>query len=121
MTVFPPSENFHMEIEGFESSQNMEDPSIIHSKFSKMWSGLDFQITQLVEDNQQQLVELVRRNDEKRETIKTLQVEIEALKRDNKALQISSRYSNADSERDQPQISRRGKISVRKLFRGCST
>ncbi|XP_028780230.1 protein NETWORKED 1A-like [Neltuma alba] len=121
MTDFSINEKFLMEIEGFETSQKMEDPSTTHRKFGKTWSGVDFQITQLVEENLQQLVELVRRNDEKRETIKKLHLEIEALKRENKALQISSRYSNADSQRDQPQISRRGRISVSKLFGGCST
>ncbi|KAK4282197.1 hypothetical protein QN277_013602 [Acacia crassicarpa] len=121
MTDFSTNENFLVQIEGFESSQKMEDPSITQCDFGKMWSGPDFQIAQLVEDNLQQLVELVRRNDEKRETIKKLKLEIEALKRENKALQISPRYSNADSERDQPQTSGRGRISVSRLFRGCST
>lgn len=120
MTDSSTNENFLTEIEGLESSQTIDDPSMSRCRFGKIWSGLDFQITQLVEDNLQQLVELVRRNDEKRETIKKLQLEIEALKRENEVLQISSRYSNADSEHDQPQTSRRGGISVSKLFRGCS-
>ncbi|KAI9084026.1 hypothetical protein K1719_034022 [Acacia pycnantha] len=121
MTDFSTNENFLVQIEGFESSPKMEDPSITHCDFGKMWSGPDFQITQLVEDNLQQLVELVKRNDEKRETIKKLKLEIEALKSENKALQISVRYSNADSERDQPQTPGRRRISVSKLFRDCST
>lgn len=120
MTDFSASEDFLTEFDCFGSSQKLEDPSTTQCDFG-MSSGLDSQITQLVEDNLQQLVELARRNDEKRETIKHLQSEIEALKRENRALQISSRYSNADSEHDQSQITRHGRISVSKLFRGCST
>lgn len=67
-----------------------------------------------------QLVELVQRNDEKRETIRRLQFEVETLKCENKALQTSLRHSNADSECDQPQISRAGGRSMGNLFRGCS-
>lgn len=113
---FSTNENFLKEIQGFE----IEDPSMNHYKFDSPSSMLQFQITKLTEDNHQQLVELVRRNDEKRETIKRLQIELEALKRENKALQTSLRYSNAGSEYDQPPIPMRGRISMRKLFGGCS-
>ncbi|KAJ1391989.1 Protein Networked [Sesbania bispinosa] len=121
ITYFPSKENVVKKIEGLESNQRIEDPSMINFKSDNMWLTLKYQIMKLTEDNLHQLVELVQRNDEKRETIKRLQLEVEALKRDNKALQTSLRHSNADSEwdQDQSQISRQG-VSIGKLFRGCS-
>lgn len=120
MTDFSTNENILMKIEGLELNQRTEDQPMINFEFDSMWSMLKYQMTKLTEDNLHQLVELVQRNDEKRETIRRLQLEVEALKCENKALQMSLRHSNADSERDQPQISRPGRISVGKLFRGCS-
>ncbi|KAI5422732.1 hypothetical protein KIW84_045955 [Lathyrus oleraceus] len=72
------------------------------------------------DDNLHHLDEVVQRNDEKRETIRRLQLEVETLKHENQALQNSSRDSNADSECSQSQISRPGRTSVSKFFRGCS-
>lgn len=116
MTDFSPKENILMKMEDLELNHIIEDPSVINSKFDR----LKHQMTKLTEDNMHQLVELVQRNDEKRETIRRLQLEVETLKHENKVLQISLRHSNADSECSQSQISRPGRISVRKLFRGCS-
>ncbi|XP_061349955.1 uncharacterized protein LOC133295175 [Gastrolobium bilobum] len=122
MTEFSTNENVFMKIEGSELNQRIEDPSLINFKLDNKWSTLKYQITELTEDNQQQLVELVQRNEEKRETIRRLQLEVEALKHENKALQISLKHSNADSKCDQPQISRPGPggIFMGKLFGGCS-
>lgn len=69
---------------------------MVNFKFDNMWSTLEYQITKLTKDNLHQLLELVQRNDENRETIRKLQLEMETLKRENKALQISLRYSNAE-------------------------
>ncbi|TKY62993.1 NETWORKED 3C [Spatholobus suberectus] len=120
MAKFSTTENVFMKIDDSELNQIIEDPSLINFKFDNMWSTLRYQITKLTEDNLHQLVELVQRNDEKRETIGRLQLEVENLKRENRALQISLSHSNADSECDQPQISRAGGRSMGKLFRGCS-
>jgi len=120
MIDFSNNENILTKIEDLELNQRTEDPSIINSKFESMWPALKYQMTKLTDDNLHQLEELVQRNDEKRETIKRLQLEVETLKRENKALQISSRFSNADSECSQSQIPRPGRISVSKLFKGCS-
>ncbi|KAG4912602.1 hypothetical protein AAZX31_19G090300 [Glycine max] len=120
MNKISTTENVLMKIEDSELNQRNEDPSMINFKFDNMWSTLKYQITKLTEDNMHQLVELVQRNDEKRETIRRLQFEVETLKCENKALQTSLRHSNADSECDQPQISRAGGRSMGNLFRGCS-
>ncbi|XP_019430852.1 PREDICTED: uncharacterized protein LOC109338155 [Lupinus angustifolius] len=105
MTDFTSIENGPMKIRGLELNRRIEDPSMINFKSDNMWSSLKYQLTKLTEDNLHQLVELVRRNDEKRDTIRRLQLEVEALKHENKALQVSLRYSNADSECDQPRVS----------------
>lgn len=118
---FSTNENVFMKFEGLALNHKIEDPSIINFKSGNMWSMLKYQLTKLTEDNLHQMVELVRRNDEKRDTIRRLQLEVEALKRENKTLQISLRYSNADSECDHPRISREGRISIGNLLRGCSS
>jgi FtsZ-binding cell division protein ZapB len=120
MTDVYTDENILMKIEDLELNQTTEDPSIINSKFESMWPTLKYQMTKLTEDNLHQLEELAQRNDEKRETIRRLQLEVETLKRENNALQISSRSSNADSECRQSQISTPGTKSVSKFFKGCS-
>ncbi|XP_045793072.1 protein NETWORKED 3A-like [Trifolium pratense] len=120
MTDVFTDENILMKIEDLELNQRTEDPSIINSKFESMWPTLKYQMTKLTEDNLHQLEELAQRNDEKRETIRRLQLEVETLKRKNNALQISSRYSNADSECRESQISTPGTKSVGMFFKGCS-
>ncbi|KAK7336146.1 hypothetical protein VNO77_16679 [Canavalia gladiata] len=120
MTEFSTNENALMKIEDLELNQRIEDPSMTNFEFDNTWSMLKYQVTKLTEDNLQQVVALVQRNDEKRETIRRLQLEVEALKYENNALQISSRHSNAGSECDQPQIPRSGGRSAGMLFRGCS-
>ncbi|GAU24673.1 hypothetical protein TSUD_322810 [Trifolium subterraneum] len=120
MTDVFTDENILMKIEDLELNQRTEDPSIINSNFESMWPTLKYQMTKLTEDNLHQLEELAQRNDEKRETIRRLQLEVETLRRENNALQISSRYSNADSECRESQISTPGTKSVSKLFKGCS-
>ena len=96
MNKISTTENVLMKIEDSELNQRNEDPSMINFKFDNMWSTLEYQITKLTKDNLHQLLELVQRNDENRETIRKLQLEMETLKRENKALQISLRYSNAE-------------------------
>ena len=118
MADFSTNGNDSMKIDDLE--QNLEDPSIIDFKCDNTWLALKHQITKLTEDNLSQFTELARRNDEKRETIRRLQLEVAALKRENKGLQISLRSSNADSEWDQPRISKSGGRTMGKLFKGCS-
>ncbi|XP_058737620.1 uncharacterized protein LOC131609829 [Vicia villosa] len=120
MTDFSTNENILMKIEDMELKQGTEDPLVIHSEFESTWPALKYLMTKLTDDTLHQIEELVQRNDEKRETIRRLQLEVETLKHENKALQISSRNSNADSECSQSQMSRPGRKSVSKLFRGCS-
>ncbi|KAK3039147.1 hypothetical protein RJ639_028893 [Escallonia herrerae] len=50
-------------------------------------SEVKFQVTKLVEDNLQQQDELIRRNDNKRETIKELRYHLHLLRNENRALQ----------------------------------
>lgn len=120
ITNFSTEENILMNLEDLELNEKNEDPSMINFKFDSKWTMLKYQITKLTEDNLHQLVELVQRNDEKRETIKRLQLEVEALKRENKVLQTSLRNSNAYSERSQPQISTPRRMSMAKIFEGWS-
>ncbi|KAL2320371.1 hypothetical protein Fmac_029340 [Flemingia macrophylla] len=112
--------NVSMDIEDLELNQRTEDPAMINFKFDNMLSTLKYQTAKLTEDTMHQLVELVQRNDEKRDTIRRLQLEVETLKRENKSLQNSFRQSYADSECDQPQISRARGRYMGNLFRGCS-
>ncbi|CAK8542723.1 unnamed protein product [Lathyrus sativus] len=120
MTDFSTNENILMKIEDLELKHGTEDSLIISSKFESAWPALKYQMTKLTDDNLHYLEELVQRNDEKRETIRRLQLEVETLKHKNQALQNSSRNSNDDSEGSQSEISRPGRKSVSKLFRGCS-
>ncbi|CAL5188813.1 unnamed protein product [Lathyrus oleraceus] len=120
MTAFSTNESILMKIEDLELKHGTEDSLIISSEFESMWPAWKYQMTKLTDDNLHHLEELVQRNDEKRETIRRLQLEVETLKHENQALQNSSRNSNADSECSQSQISRPGRTSVSKLFRGCS-
>ncbi|CAJ1790264.1 unnamed protein product [Sphenostylis stenocarpa] len=115
MTKFSTTEDAIMKIDDLELNQKTEDTSMISFKFDNLWSTLKYQ-TKLTQDNLHQLVELVQRNDEKRETIRRLRLKVETLKRENKALQISLSHSNAGSECDQPQISKTGGISTSKLY-----
>jgi len=112
MTKFSTTEDAFKKIDDSELNQRTEDPPMIHFKCDKLWSTLMYQ-TKLIQDNLHQLVELAQRNDEKRETIRRLRLKVETLKTENRALQISLTHSNADSECDQPQISRAGS----KLFK----
>ena len=107
MTKFSTTEDAFEKIGDSELNQRTEDPPMISFKCDNLWSTLMYQ-TKLTQDNLHQLVELVQRNDEKRETIKRLRLKVETLKSENKALRISLTHSNADSECDQPQISREG-------------
>ncbi|KAI4350449.1 hypothetical protein L6164_004904 [Bauhinia variegata] len=118
-TGFFNKENIVMNLEGLELVPRIEDSPTIDYKFNSIWSGLEFNIAKLAEDNRQQLVELVRRNDEKRRTIKRLQLEVEALKRENRTFQISLGYSNTGAECNQPRRSKSRGTSIGKLFRGC--
>lgn len=120
MTKFSTTENDFTKIEESELHQRIEDPSMINFKFDNRWLTLKYQITKLTEDNLHQLVLMVQRNDEKRETIRRLQLEVETLKRENKSLKISSRQSNADSECNESQMSRTGGRSMHKLLRSFS-
>ncbi|KAL4306803.1 hypothetical protein HN51_041037 [Arachis hypogaea] len=103
-----------------DSEINLEDPSMVDFKCDNKWSAMEFQIAKLTKDNVNQFIELARRNDEKRETIRRLHLEVEDLKRKNRALLFSSRYSNANLERHEPWISNPGGNNIGKLFRGCS-
>ncbi|KAK7377576.1 hypothetical protein VNO80_03003 [Phaseolus coccineus] len=115
MTKFSTTEDAFEKIDDSELNQISEDPSMISFKCDNLWSTLMYQ-TKLTQDNLHQLVELVQRNDEKRETIRRLRLKVETLKSENKALQTSLTHSNADSECDQPQISR-GVRSTSKHFK----
>ncbi|KAL9331165.1 hypothetical protein ACSQ67_000775 [Phaseolus vulgaris] len=115
MTKFSTTEDASEKIDDSELNQRTEDPLMTSFKCDKLWSTLMYQ-TKLTQDNLHQLVELVQRNDEKRETIRRLRLKVETLKSENKALQISLTHSNADSECDQPQISR-GVRSTSKDFK----
>ncbi|XP_057722750.1 protein NETWORKED 3A-like isoform X3 [Arachis stenosperma] len=103
-----------------DSEINLEDPSMVEFKCDNKWSAMEFQIAKLTKDNVNQFIELARRNDEKRETIRRLHLEVEDLKRKNRVLLFSSRYSNANLERHEPWISNPGGSNIGKLFRGCS-
>lgn len=119
MIKLSTTENVFTEIEDLELNQRIEDPSMMNFKCDNMWSALKHQVTKLTEDNLHQMVLLVQRNNEKRETIRRLQLEVETLKHENKSLWISLRQSNAESDCDQPQISRARGRSMGKLL-GCS-
>ncbi|XP_052119224.1 protein NETWORKED 3A-like isoform X2 [Arachis duranensis] len=103
-----------------DSEINLEDPSMVEFKCDNKWSAMEFQIAKLTKDNVNQFIELARRNDEKRETIRRLHLEVEDLKRKNRVLLFSSRYSNANLERHEAWISNPGGSNIGKLFRGCS-
>ncbi|MED6157821.1 hypothetical protein PIB30_027079 [Stylosanthes scabra] len=104
-----------------DSEMNLEDSSMVEFKCDNKWSAMKFQITNLTKDNLKQLTELARRNDEKRETIRRLQLEVEDLKRENRALMFSSRSSNANLEHHEMQISNSGGSNMgNKLFRSYS-
>ncbi|XP_047172967.1 protein NETWORKED 3A-like [Vigna umbellata] len=113
MTKFSTTEE---KIDDSELHQRTEDPPMISFKCDNLWSTLKYQ-TKLIQDNLHQLLLLVQRNDEKRETIRRLRLKVETLKTENRALQISLTHSNADSECDQPQTSRAGGRSTGKLFK----
>ncbi|BAT84734.1 hypothetical protein VIGAN_04217600 [Vigna angularis var. angularis] len=113
MTKFSTTEE---KIDDSELNQRTEDPPMISFKCDNLWSTLKYQ-TKLTQDNLHQLLVLVQRNDEKRETIRRLRLKVETLKTENRALQISLTHSNADSECDQPQTSRAGGRSTGKLFK----
>ncbi|MED6209835.1 hypothetical protein PIB30_058519 [Stylosanthes scabra] len=119
MTDHSTNGNDSMKID--DSEMNLEDPSMVEFKCDSKWSAMKFQITNLTKDNLKQLTELARRNDEKRETIRRLQLEVEDLKRENRALLFSSRPSNANLEHHKMRISNSGGSNMgNKLLRSYS-
>ena len=81
------------------------------------WSELRFQVMKLMEENLQQQAELIRRNDENRETIKELRFELERSKSENRALQSCLRCSKVDLKHDQSRISKLKGLILNKFFR----
>ncbi|OMO99356.1 hypothetical protein COLO4_13346 [Corchorus olitorius] len=82
---------------------------------------LKFQFTKLMEENLRQQAELLRRNDEKRETIKELRLQLEHLKSENRTLQKCLSCSKMGVKRSHSQTSRSKGLIFGKFFSGgCS-
>lgn len=85
------------------------------------WLELRFQVMKLMEENLQQQAELIRRNDENRETIKELRFELERLKSENRALQSCLRCSKVDVKHNRSRISKLKGLVLSKFFRESSS
>ncbi|KAK3026732.1 hypothetical protein RJ639_042185 [Escallonia herrerae] len=73
---------------GYKLCENeIGDPQMGHVDWKNNCSEVKFQVTKLVEDNLQQQDELIKRNDNKRETIKELRYQLHLLRDENRALQ----------------------------------
>lgn len=81
------------------------------------WSELRFQVMKLTEENLQQQAELIRRNDEKGEIIKELQIQLEQLKSENRALKSCLRCTKVDMKHNQSPISKLKGLILTKFFR----
>lgn len=85
------------------------------------WLELRFQVMKLIEENLQQQAELIRRNDENRETIKELRFELERLKSENRALQSCLRCSKVDVKHNRSRLSKLKGLVLSKFFRESSS
>ncbi|XWS43953.1 hypothetical protein CRYUN_Cryun15aG0002700 [Craigia yunnanensis] len=91
------------------------------SERKNTWFQLKFQFTKLMEENLRQQAELLRRNDEKRQTINGLRLQLEQLKSENKALQKCPHCSKVGVKRNHSQTSRSTRLFLGKFFQGgCS-
>ncbi|XP_022750435.1 protein NETWORKED 3A-like [Durio zibethinus] len=86
------------------------------------WFQLKFQFTKLMEDNLRQQAELLRRNDEKRQTINGLRLQLQHLKSENKTLlQKCPHCSKIGEKYNYSQTSRSTGLFLGKFFQGrCS-
>ncbi|KDP41841.1 hypothetical protein JCGZ_26859 [Jatropha curcas] len=98
----------------------MDDYQLVHEQVNP-WSELKHQATKLMEENLQQLIELARRNIEKRVIINKLRFQLEQLKGENRALQSSISCLKVGGKSNQLQISKfRRLFSVKRFRLGCS-
>ncbi|XVF16116.1 hypothetical protein REPUB_Repub10bG0003700 [Reevesia pubescens] len=91
------------------------------SERENTWFQLKFQFTKLMEENLRQQAELLRRNDQKRETINKLRLQLEHLKSENKTHKKCLHCSKIGVKRNHSQTSRSTGIFLGKFFQGgCS-
>lgn len=102
-----------------ENNLEHKDGGGIKPKFA--WSdGVNYKFSKLVEENTQLQIELIRRNSEKRETIRKLQDQVSRLRVENDTLQRTLSYLDRNQQNLQVNSPRRKAILLEKLFKGCS-
>ncbi|KAK9120195.1 hypothetical protein Scep_018288 [Stephania cephalantha] len=108
--------------EGGRRSLDGEDHKAFGSaEKERIWSQMRCQVAKLMEDNLRQQTELIRRNDEKREAIKELCLQLDKVVDENKRLQKSLQCSKTYCEAtNQSQISKLKSMILNKLLGGGS-
>ncbi|KAK9117677.1 hypothetical protein Sjap_016624 [Stephania japonica] len=109
--------------EGGRRSLDGEDHKAFGSaEKERIWSHMRCQVAKLMEDNLRQQTELIRRNDEKREAIKELCLQLDKVVDENKRLQKCLQCSKTyDCEAtNQSQISKLKSLILNKLLGGGS-
>ncbi|OMO85511.1 KIP1-like protein [Corchorus capsularis] len=115
---FLDEEDFTSKINGF---RRFKPKAAEFRKCSSERENIQFQFTKLMEENLRQQAELLRRNEEKRETIKELRLQLEYLKSENRTLQKCLGCSKMGVKRSHSQTSRSKGLIFGKFFSGgCS-
>ncbi|KAL3500966.1 hypothetical protein ACH5RR_035415 [Cinchona calisaya] len=70
-------------------STSRSNDRLFSSEREKMWNKMWLSVSQLIEDNTSQQAELIRRNNEKRESIKELGLYVNKLQKENRRLKHS--------------------------------
>ncbi|GKU92883.1 hypothetical protein SLEP1_g6549 [Rubroshorea leprosula] len=79
---------------GSNASASDDDIQRVFWEKEKLWDGLRLKVSELVEDNLRLQAELIRRNDEKREVIKDLSMEMNRVVDENRVLKVRSVQSH---------------------------
>lgn len=89
-----------------ESQTEKSNAVPFDNDIGKGWSKLKVNMMKLVQDNLEQQAELVKRNDEKRDTIKELRAQVSNLVAENNELKSNLANSKADIKQKRSQLSK---------------
>lgn len=112
-----------LQLESFNSHTEpvVEDPDVVIKEpleKESMWFELRSEVAKLMEENLRQQAELIRRNDEKREAIKELNLQLDRLMAENKALWSLIKCSKDIMKHNNSPMSKLKDLLLGKFFRG---
>lgn len=111
-----------MKINGSDISEATTEEFLTGSfEWKNTWHELKFRVTKLMQESLRQQAELLKRNEDKRKTIKALRAQMEHLRSQNRALQSSLRFSKVEVKSNRFHMPRLSGLLFNKFFKGgCS-